>query len=367
MAETLPILLMLSSALGIGSGRIERMMSAIEQFQFGDMRWLWLIFVVPALALLYAYAFYRKGRALRAFASLSTLKFISSSVSRSRQMVKAGLVLLSIVFLVLTLMRPLGDPRRETVRRRGRDVVFLLDVSKSMLAGDLKPNRLERAKMAIQDVLNIMKGDRVGLIVFAGNHALKCPLTHDYDFFRTVLEKVSPSDVSKGGTNIGDAIRTATEKVFGQKEGKFRDIILITDGEDHDTMPEKAAEEAAKHGIHIHTVGLGSPSGTRIPVPGSLGEYVRYEGEYHRSSLNEKKLREIAAATVGTYIPVRTGSMDLGQLYEQVIATAEKKEEESRRATVWSEWFQSFLLVALVLLVVESMIGEVRKAPEGTS
>jgi Ca-activated chloride channel family protein len=270
-------------------------------------------------------------------------------------MLKAGLILLAIVFLVLTLMRPWGDPRQETVRKRGRDVVFLLDVSNSMMAQDLRPNRLDRAKMAIQDVLKIMKGDRVGLIVFAGNNALKCPLTHDYDFFRTVLERVSPTDVSRGGTNIGDAVRTATRRVFGQREGKFRDIILITDGEDQDSMPMQAAEEAAKHGIHIHTVGLGSPDGTRVPVEAAKG---------HRSSLDEKVLREVAAATVGTYIPVRTGSMDLGQLYEQVIAVGEKREEQSRRATIWSEWFQSFLLVALVLLIVESMISEGRKTPE---
>jgi len=330
------------------------MMFAVEQFKFADMKWLWLIFIVPALGFLYAYAFYQKNRALRAFASMPTLKFISSSVSRPKQIVKGGLLLLSTVFLILTLMRPWGDPRQETVRRRGRDVVFLLDVSKSMLAEDLKPNRLDRAKIAIGDVMKIMTGDRVGLIVFAGNNALKCPLTHDYDFFLTVLERVSPSDVSRGGTNIGDAVRVAIRRVFGQKEGRFRDVILITDGEDHDTLPVNAAEEAAKHGIRIHTVGLGSPDGTRIRIPG---------GEYHTSALNEKLLREIAAATVGTYIPVRTGNMDLGELYRKVIAAAEKKEEQSRKATVWSEWYQSFLLVGVVLLVIESMVGEIRKRP----
>ncbi len=338
-------------------------MFAIEQFKFGDIRWLWLIFLVPVLGLVYAYAFHQKSRALRAFASLATLKFISSSVSRTRQVGKAGLVLLSVVFVVLTLMRPWGDPRQETVRKRGRDVVFLLDVSKSMLARDLRPNRLERAKMAIQDVLKIMEGDRVGLVIFSGNNALKCPLTHDYDFFLTILEKVSPEDVSRGGTNIGDAIRTATRKVFGRKEGKFRDIILITDGEDHGSMPVQAAEEAAKHGIRIHTVGLGSPDGTRVPLSGADGGYLQYHNEYVRSRLGEKVLREIAAATLGTYTPVRTGTMDLGQLYEQVIATAARKEEESRRATIWSEWYQSFLLVALALLVIESLIGERRKEP----
>lgn len=335
------------------------LMFAIEQFRFGDIRWLWLIFVVPALALLYAYAFYQKKRALTAFASVHTLKFISSSVSRKRQVLKAGLVLFSIVFLVLTLMRPWGDPRQETVRKKGRDVVFLLDVSKSMLAQDLKPNRLERAKMAIQDVLKIMEGDRVGLVIFSGNNALKCPLTHDYDLFLTILEKVSPDDVSRGGTNLGDAIRTATTRVFGQKEGKYRDIILITDGEDHGSLPKNAADEAAKHGIRIHTVGLGSPDGTRVPIAG--GQYLRYGNEYVRSKLDEKSLREIAATTLGTYIPVATGTMDLGQLYKQVIATAAKREEESRRATIWSEWYQSFLLAALALLVIESLITERRK------
>jgi Ca-activated chloride channel family protein len=338
-------------------------MFALEQFKFGDIRWLWLIFMIPALAVLYACVFHQKARSLRAFASIAALKHISSSVSRTKQLLKAGLILLSIVFLVLTLMRPWGDPRRETVRKRGRDVVFLLDVSKSMLAGDLSPNRLGRAKIAIQDVLRIMQGDRVGLVVFAGNNALKCPLTHDYDFFLTILEKVSPEDISRGGTNIGDAIRTATRKVFGEKEGKFRDVILITDGEDHDSLPDKAAEEAAKQGIRIHAIGLGSPDGTRIPLPGTRGEYLRYNNEYVRSRLDEKLLREIAATTLGSYIPVRTGNMDLGQLYEKVIATAEKREEQSQRATVWSEWYQSFLLVALAFLIIESLISERRKMP----
>lgn len=332
---------------------------AVEQFKFGDLRWLWLIFIVPVLALVYAYAFHHKSRALRAFASVKTLKVLSSSVSRRRQLVKAGLILLSIVFAVLTLMRPWGDPREETVRKKGRDVVFLLDVSKSMLAQDLKPNRLQRAKMAIEDALNIMEGDRVGLVIFSGNNALKCPLTHDYDFFRTMLEKISPDDVSRGGTNLGDAIRTATKRVFAEKEGKYRDIIVITDGEDHGSMPVQAAEEAARHGIRIHTVGLGSPDGTRVPI--DVGQYLRYKDEYVRSRLDEKLLREIAAATLGTYIPVRTGTMDLGQLYEQVITTAAKREEESRRATVYSEWYQSFLFVALASLVIESLIGERRK------
>lgn len=251
---------------------------ALEQFRFGDIRWLWLVFVVPVLAALYAYAFYRKSRTLKAFASASTLKFISSSVSRNRQMVKAGLILLSIVFLVLTLMRPWGDPRRETLRKKGRDVVFLLDVSRSMLARDLRPNRLERAKIAIQDVLRIMQGDRVGLVIFGGNNALKCPLTHSYDFFLTVLEKVSPSDVSRGGTNIGDARQ---QKQQGQDVSGAVGDLKKTQDENKKTTRELAEELQKK-----------IDAGSATPGGGQLSPAVGQDVLAAENSLKEAEIEQ---------------------------------------------------------------------------
>jgi len=282
-------------------------------------------------------------------------------------MLKAGLILVSIFFLVLAIMRPQGDPVEQKVIKKLLDVIFLLDISKSMLAADIKPNRLERAKIAISDVLDKMEGDRVGLVVFAGTAALKCPLTHDYNFFRTVLDRVSVNDISKGGSLIGDAIRMAVDKMFSGVEGKYKDIILITDGDDQDSFPVEAAEQAARAHVRIHTVGLGDPDGTRIPDPS--GGFIKYNGQVVRSGLNADLLREIAAATPGgVYIPVGTGTMDLGELYRKVIATSEKTEQESKRAKIWQEWYQFFLGIGIVLLSVEWFISERKSViPGGTA
>ncbi len=332
-----------------------------EHFQFEDVRVVALMFLLPAMFLLYIYLFIKKNKSLAGFARAETLGRISINVSRTKQKVKAGMIIAGIFFTVLALMRPQGDPVEQEVRKRGRDVVFLLDISKSMLAQDLKPNRLERAKIAINDVLDRMEGDRVGLVVFAGQAALKCPLTHDYNFFRTVLNRVSVRDVSRGGSLIGDAIRMAVERMFKGIEGKYKDIIIITDGDDHDSFPVQAAEKAADAQVRVHTVGLGDPDGTRIPLTGGNAGFVTHRNEVVRSGLNADLLREIASVTPGgVYIPVGTGTMDLGELYIKVIAPAAKKEHESKRAKVWQEWYQFFLVFAILLFIGEWFVGEQR-------
>ena len=161
---------------------------AQRQFEFADLnKYLWLVFIIPILALVYLYGFYKKEQALRKFASLNVLNYIASSVSRNRQIAKAIILLFAVLLIIITLMRPRGNPTEEQLQREGRDVCFVLDVSNSMLAQDLKPNRLERAKLAINDVIDIISGDRVSLVIFAGSVALKCPLTSDYHFFRNII------------------------------------------------------------------------------------------------------------------------------------------------------------------------------------
>ncbi len=345
----------------------------IEQFHFGNLRALRLtLFLIPVAAAIYLYSFHRKEKALKTFAHIEALKHISTDVNKPKQIWKSSFIITAVLLIIFALMRPQGNPTEEKLHRRGRDVVFLLDVSKSMLAQDLKPNRLERAKMAIKDVLNIMEGDRVGLIIFAGNKALKCPLTLDYYFFKSILDKISPKDLSRGGTNIGDAIRMATEQVFEATEQpkrqatrreSYKDMILITDGEDlADSFPVEAAEFAAKSGIRIHTVGLGDPDGTRVPDINQQGQYLRYNGEVVRSQLDEKLLIKIAAAANGNYIPVRTGTFDLGELYEKAIAPAEKKEHQSRITRRYEEWFQVPLLIAIALITTEMFVSERQKS-----
>ncbi len=336
---------------------------ALQQFEFESLRYLWLIFLMPALVLIYCYGFYRKRQMLNKFALPETVRSIAASANRRLQISKAAMLLIVVLLIMVALMRPRGNPTEQQTTRRGRDVCFLLDVSNSMLAEDLKPNRLERAKLAINDVIDIIEGDRVSLIIFAGSVALKSPLTSDYNFFKTILNKVSPKDIGQGGTNIGDAIRQAVDRVLPREDTKYKDIILISDGEDlEDSFPTQAAEYATQNGIRIHTVGLGDPEGTPIPDPDHTGHYLQHNNEIVMSRLDERTLRKIAAATPGgTYIPVRTGTMDLGELYRKVIAPAEKQQYESEVKIKWTEWFQVPLLAAVILLIAEWFIGERRK------
>lgn len=337
-------------------------MSDIFQFESFEQYWSLLFTLIP-MALLYGYALYKKERALNLFAKMETLKSISASVSRWKQGFKACLLLLAGLFLVLALWRPQGNPKDEKVRQKGRDIVFLLDVSKSMLAEDLAPNRLERAKSMIKDLVDQMKGDRVGLVVFAGVPVLKCPLTHNTFSFKTFLNKVDVESVGRGGTNIGDAIRLAANRVFSSEEEEggaggsqpfstYKDLILITDGDDHDSFPVEAAEDGVRKGIRLFTVGLGDTYGTRL-------RGMEYKGQPVISKLNEDLLRKIAFThPEGKYIRVQTGSADLGKLYQISIASAAKREGESRVTKVWQDWFQIPLFIAIFLLFVEWFLSE---------
>jgi Ca-activated chloride channel family protein len=228
-----------------------------------------------------------------------------------------------------------------------------------MLAEDLYPNRLGKAKQLVSDVVDILEGDRVGLLVFAGATAIKSPLTLDYNYFKQALSSIGPEDVNRGGTHIGDAIRMVSERLFYDQDNKFRDVILITDGEDHESFPIEAAKSAAKKGIKIHTVGLGDPDGANIPIR-KRGSYrlLTYNNSTVRTKLDESTLRRIAEITRGVFIPVRTNLVDLANLYKDYIVTAEKRELESKKSKLWSELFQFFLGIAILSIMVESLIGE---------
>ncbi|NOX96747.1 MAG: VWA domain-containing protein [Nitrospirae bacterium] len=328
---------------------------------FGNLRYLYLLWLVPLLIIFYLYVFRRKRKVLETFASVHLLPQLSVSFSPARQKVKAALLILAFIFLAFTLTRPGWNPQPQKIERRGRDIVFLLDVSRSMLAEDLKPNRLERAKIAIRDVLDVLQGDRVALIAFAGTAVVKCPLTLDYGFFRMALENISVESTSRGGTLIGDAIRKAIQ-VFDDPEKKFKDIILITDGEDHDSFPVEAAKEAGKKGIRIIAVGLGDEKqGQRIPITDKFGNrtFLKYHGQEVWSKLDGDTLRKIVnVSNGGKYFGVATGTIDLGNIYRQLIARAEKRELESRTIRRYQEKFQIFLALALGLLSLEALMSE---------
>ncbi len=344
-------------------------MENFEFFQFHKTENLyWLI---PALLLVgfYIYSFFKKKEALALFSSVENLKHLSSSMSFSRQIIKAIIIFIAALLLVVTLMKPQGDPELVEKKGEGRDIAFVLDVSKSMLAEDLKPNRLENAKLAIKELVTSLKGDRVALLVFSGNSAVKSPLTNQYFNFISRLDSVSTDDINRGGTNIGGAMNDTIEQIFTNKERNYRDIILITDGEDTvGSNPVAIAEEAGKKGIRIFTIGIGDPIvGRKIPFKDRETGTIRYvkdnSGREVRSKLDEKTLKEIAyASKEGAYISVKTGAVDLKDLYRERIASAEKREHTERKVPLYKEWFQFFLGFAIVLIVLEFIIPERKNA-----
>ncbi len=333
----------------------------------GNYNALWLLFLVPVVLVpIYVWCFLLKSRALKALASHEMLRQINCTVSLQRQVAKALLLLMAFVSIVIALTEPKWNPKPQQIKRKGRDVVILLDTSRSMLAEDIKPNRLERSKIAIMDLLERLQGDRIGIITFAGNATVKCPLTQDYAFVRLLLADISTESTTRGGTKIGDAIRKATQDVFDNQSRQYKDIILITDGDDHDSLPLHAAEKAAEQGIRIIAIGLGDEDqGARIPLTGSDGRksFLRHDGQEVWVKLNGDMLREIVHATEGgQYLLVRPGTtLDLGQIYEDLIASAEKRELESMTMTEYDEKFQIFLAFGIILLVCEVFVSERRK------
>ena len=336
-------------------------MSDFRFAEVGMLHWLWLL---PVLTVLMAYAARRRGRALRRFIEAGLLQRVAghSLPDPSRRVLKAALLLAGVALLVVALSRPGWNAVRDDVPQSGRDVVFLLDVSRSMLAEDLPPNRLERAKLAIRDAVERLRGDRVALAVFAGATVVKCPLTVDYGFFRMALDDVTPATVGRGGSLIGDAVRRVVADVFDAKRTNVRDIVLITDGEDHESFPVEAAAQAGAQGVRLIAIGLGDESsGQRIPAEaaGSAGAaggrtFLRYQGQEVWSKLDADTLRRMAEATPGgVYVNVATGAVDLGDIYSRLVAQAQGEQFGFRTVERVEEKFQLFLIGCLILLALE--------------
>ena len=316
-----------------------------------------LLWVIPPLVALFVLASLRRRRTLLRFAGDRPRLHAER---RNARPFKGGLLMAAVVLIVVALARPGWTPETRTVERRGRDVVFVVDVSRSMLAQDLAPNRLERAKLAIVDTLEVLRGDRVALVAFAGTAVVKSPLTFDYGFVRLAVERLSADSVSRGGTLIGDALRVVRDSVFGDQVSPFRDVVLITDGGDLGSLPLQAAGELGALGARIIAVGLGDEvTGQPIPDPAADGGYLQYEGQPVLTTLDAQALRELAGVTPGgRYVNVATGNFDLGVLYTQLIAGADRQLLERTEREVFQERFQPFLAAALVLLALEFLLPD---------
>jgi Ca-activated chloride channel family protein len=337
-------------------------MSTIKLF---DIHMLFLLWSIPLFIGAYIYGSQKRRQALKGFIDANLLVRIPNSASPVKRRWKAAALIAAAVFIIIGTARPAWNPKPETIERQGRDVVFLLDVSKSMLAEDLTPNRLERAKLAISDCIDVLQGDRVALVAFAGQTVVKCPLTIDYGFFRMMLDNTSTDSISRGGTMIGDAIRKTIDVVFDDQAKQYKDIVLITDGEDHDSFPIEAAKKAGQRGVRIIAIGLGDENqGRRIPVTNAQGQktYLKYKGQEIWSKLDAGTLRKMVKATPdGKYFNVATGAIDLGAVYQKLIASAAKKHLKSETIKRYEEKFQIFLGAALILLLVEASVTDRKK------
>jgi len=329
------------------------------EVHLGEPRWLLALWALPVLAAFMVVGSFRRARALRAFAGGALRTGGSGPVQRQGWAIsRALLVLGGFALIAIALARPQRNPQEEHVTVEGRDVVFLIDVSRSMLAQDVVPSRLERAKLWINDLTSGLKGDRVGLVAFAGAAVVKSPLTLDYGFFRMALDELSPQSVSRGGTLIGDAIRKTLTDVFDGTTGRHRDIILITDGEDHESFPQQAAQQAEKMGVRIIAIGIGSDTkGSPVPQEKQPGTFVTQGGEQVLSRLDTATLAQVAASSKGgVFLNVGTGTMDLESVYNDLIAGAEKSQVGVMSSVRYEELFQLALAAAAALLMVEALI-----------
>ena len=326
---------------------------------------LFLLWSIPAFIAIYVYAGQKRRQALNRFIDAGLIDRIHISASSAKRRWKAAAIIVAMVFIILGAARPAWNPKPVTVERRGRDVVFLLDVSKSMLAEDLKPNRLTRAKLGILDCIDVLEGDRVALVAFAGTAAVKCPLTLDYGFFRMMTDTISIGSITRGGTLIGDAIRTTLNEVFDDQVKEYKDIVLITDGEDHDSFPVEAAKLAGEKGVRIIAIGLGDENeGRRIPITNENEKktFLKYKEKEIWTRLDADTLRKMVNVTPGgKYLNVATGTIDLGKVYQKLIAAADKKDLKSETIKRYEEKFQIFLAVALLLLLVEMAVNDRKK------
>ena len=277
-----------------------------------------------------------------------------------RMLLKLTLRLGAIGALIVGLARPQGDGRQREHAPVGRDVAIVLDISRSMTARDLTPDRLGWAKDQIDRVLREAGGDRIALVAFGGTTLIKSPLTLDYEFIRMELDRLSWRDDPVGGTRIGDAIRRTLDEVFDTTDNRFRDIILITDGEDQESFPIEAARDAASRGVRIITIGLGSERGSPIPLDEQDAQSgnLRFAGREVSIGLDAELLRTISRITGGSFIFVGTGRLDLAREYRRLITLAPRTEADRAQFVIeYREDFQAYLLIAALLLMIEAAIG----------
>lgn len=321
----------------------------------------WMLLLVPVVGLLFRAAFHRRQAALERFAEARLLAAVAPDRDERRLRWRAAMLLAALALIIVALAGPRWGFHWEEIRREGIDILIALDTSRSMLTQDVKPDRLERAKLAILDLVKQLQGDRVGLIAFAGSAFVQCPLTLDYAAFSESLRAVNVGIIPKGGTALAEAVGAGVE-AFEGRQGKYAALVLITDGEDHEGGVDEAAKLAAEAGIKVYTVGIGTPGGELIQIEenGQKTYLKDRSGQVIKSRLGEETLRAIATTTGGAYLYAEGPDLGLDTLYEEYISTMEKRELKTAMEKRFEERYQWPLALALLLLALEPVVGEKR-------
>jgi Ca-activated chloride channel homolog len=332
--------------------------------RFAHPEYLYGLLLVPAVLLFFWFAARLRRNAMARFGTLQILSRLTDAASGSKRLWQAFLTAMALVLLVVAMANPQIGTRMEEVKQEGIDLFIALDVSLSMKAEDVKPSRLDKAKLELRNLIGRLAGDRIGLIVFAGDAFTQFPLTTDYSAANLFLDVVDVDAVSLPGTNIGAAITRGLES-FDFEEPTTKVIIIITDGENTEGDTFDAAEEAAKKGVLLYAIGLGSSAGSPIPVYGASGEQTDFKrdrmGNVVVSKLDEASLEKIAATGNGKYFRASAGQDELDEIYRAINAL-EKREFGVKQFTDYEDRYQIFLFAALLLLLVEALLTEKRVA-----
>lgn len=323
-------------------------------FRFANPEFLYLLFILPAIIVFYIYSLIARKRAIKKYGNPTLLSELMPEVSEKRQSLKFWLLFCSIGVMIFVIAGPQFGSKLETVKRQGVEIMVCLDVSNSMLAEDVAPNRLDKSKQMLSRLTEGFTNDKVGLIVFAGDAFTQLPITSDYISAKMFLSSITPEMVSTQGTAIGKAINLAVRS-FTPNETSDKTIILITDGENHEDDAIGAAKNAAEKNIHVNIVGMGQAKGAPIPLGGGNNFMKDREGNVVISKLNEQMCQEIAAAGNGLYVRADNTNSALRALQSE-IEKMNKSEQESKVYSEYDEQFQLLAWIVLALLVVEFLI-----------
>lgn len=328
-------------------------------FQLENKYMLYAFVLIPLLVLGYWYIVRKRKKALAAFGDQRVINILLPDVSETKRAFKGIFYVVAFCFLIYGMANPQVGTKLEEVKRKGADLMICLDVSNSMKAEDLQPNRLERAKQSLSKLIDGLEGDRIGIIVFGGQAYVQLPITTDYAAAKLFLESINTDMVPTQGTAIGKAIDLALES-FGKDEGKNKAIVIITDGENHEDDAIRAAEAAVEKGVSIHTIGMGSENGAPIPIyKNGIQDGFRKdkEGNTVVTKLNEQMLQQIAGVGSGVYVRATNSDAGLKNVLD-AIDKLEKKQFESKMYSDYEDRFQWFIAIAFVLFLLETLLSE---------